>query len=90
MTVLLTPAEAAARLHLCTKTLRRLRREGHIRYVAITDRKILYRPEDCDEFVASRARKAAECPSTSRRTRPTTTSISSGKVIGFTARRAAR
>ncbi|WP_339345530.1 helix-turn-helix domain-containing protein [uncultured Sphingomonas sp.] len=88
MTVLLTPQEAAARLHLCTKTLRRLRREGHIRYVAITDRKILYRPEDCDEFVASRARKAAECPSTSRITHKAKPRAS-GRILSFTARRKA-
>ncbi|WP_443019457.1 helix-turn-helix domain-containing protein [Sphingomonas adhaesiva] len=87
---LLTPEQAAERLHLCTKTLRRLRSQGLIRYVAITDRKIRYRPEDCDEYVASRTRKAVECPSTSRRSRPITTTTSPGKVIGFTARRAAR
>ncbi|WP_405052963.1 helix-turn-helix domain-containing protein [Sphingomonas sp. SORGH_AS_0802] len=86
MTDLLTPDQAAARLDVSTKTLRRLRQEGHIRYVAITDRKIRYRPDDCDEFVASRARKAPECPSTSRKTRPISTSTSSGKVVGFTAR----
>ncbi|WP_083937517.1 helix-turn-helix domain-containing protein [Sphingomonas sp. PR090111-T3T-6A] len=87
---LLTPQQAAKRLHVCTKTLRQLRREGSIRYVAITDRKIRYRPEDCDEFVASRARKAPECPSTSRKTRRISTSTSSGKVVAFTARRGSR
>ncbi|WP_428480375.1 helix-turn-helix domain-containing protein [Sphingomonas beigongshangi] len=87
---LLTPEEAAKRLHVCTKTLRRLRTNGQIRYVAITDRKILYRPEDCDDFVAACARKAPECPSTSRKTRRISTSTSSGKVVAFTARRAQR
>ncbi|WP_408022279.1 helix-turn-helix domain-containing protein [Sphingomonas aquatilis] len=90
MMELLTPEEAAKRIHVCTKTLRQLRQDGHIRYVAITDRKIRYRPEDCDEFIASRARKAPECPSTLRRTRPTTTTTSSGRVVGFSARRAAK
>ncbi|WP_353448035.1 helix-turn-helix domain-containing protein [Sphingomonas aurantiaca] len=90
MTDLLTPEDAADRIHVSTKTLRRLRQDGHIRYVAITDRKIRYRLEDCDEFVASRARKAPECPSTSARPRPTGTSTSSGKVVGFSARPAAR
>ncbi|WP_375292436.1 helix-turn-helix domain-containing protein [Sphingomonas melonis] len=87
---LLTPEQAAARLHVCTKTLRRLRDDGHIRYVAITDRKIRYRPEDCDDYVAARARKAPECPSTSRKTRRISTSTSSGKVVAFTGRRVPR
>ncbi|WP_081476885.1 helix-turn-helix domain-containing protein [Sphingomonas sp. PAMC 26605] len=87
---LLTPEEAAERIHVCTKTLRQLRREGHIRYVAITDRVIRYRPEDCDEFIEGRVRKAPECPSTSRKTRRTSTSTSSGKVVAFTARQAAK
>ncbi|WP_176497800.1 helix-turn-helix domain-containing protein [Sphingomonas sp. HMP6] len=90
MTTLLTPPEAAARIHVSTKTLRQLRREGHIRYVAITDRTIRYRPEDCDEFIASRARKAPECPSTRKKTRRISTTISSGKVVAFTGRRGLR
>ncbi|WP_294243183.1 helix-turn-helix domain-containing protein [uncultured Sphingomonas sp.] len=90
MTELLTPDQAAHRLSVCTKTLRRLRQDGHIRYVAITDRKIRYRPEDCDDYVASRARKAPECPSTSRKTRRISTSTSSSKVVDFTARQAQR
>ncbi|PXA99936.1 hypothetical protein DMC47_00780 [Nostoc sp. 3335mG] len=87
---LLTSDEAAARLHLSTRTLRELRRNGLIRYIAITDRKILYRPEDCEDYIASRARKATECPSTSRKTRRTSTSTSSSTVVGFMARQAAR
>ncbi|WP_147036068.1 helix-turn-helix domain-containing protein [Sphingomonas aquatilis] len=90
MMELLTPEEAAKRIHVCTKTLRRLRQDGHIRYVAITDRKIRYRPEDCDEFIASRARKAPECLSTSRKTRRISTSTSSGRVVAFTDRRGQR
>ncbi|MBN3537801.1 helix-turn-helix domain-containing protein [Sphingomonas pseudosanguinis] len=90
MTELLTPEQAAHRLSVCTKTLRRLRQDGHIRYVAITDRKIRYRPEDCDDYVASRARKAPECPSTKRVNRRTSTTTSSSKVVDFTARRAQR
>lgn len=56
MTTLLTPAQAAERVHVCEKTLRKLRREGLIRYVAITDRKIMYRPEDCQDFIDRRSR----------------------------------
>ncbi|WP_446741054.1 helix-turn-helix domain-containing protein [Sphingomonas sp. ACRSK] len=90
MTELLTSEEAAERIHVSTKTLRQLRRNGHIRYVAVTDRKIRYRPEDCDEYLESRARKAPGCPSTRGRVLRTGTSTSSGKVVGFTARRDAR
>ncbi|MGO1304080.1 MAG: helix-turn-helix domain-containing protein [Sphingomonas parapaucimobilis] len=88
MTELLTPDQAARRLSVCTKTLRRIRQDGHIRYVAITDRKIRYRPEDCDDYVASRARKAPECQSTSVKVRRISTSTLSSKVVDFTARQA--
>ncbi|MEV5032130.1 helix-turn-helix domain-containing protein [Sphingobium sp. LMC3-1-1.1] len=86
--LLLTPAEAAERLHISDKTLRRLRQQGHIRYVAITDRKIRYRPEDCDAYVANRIREDHQCPSTSRKTRPSTSTTSNIVVGDFTARRA--
>ncbi|WP_081504249.1 helix-turn-helix domain-containing protein [Sphingomonas sp. PAMC 26621] len=87
---LLTPEEAAARIHVCTKTLRQLRRDGHIRYIAISDRVIRYRPEDCDDFIEGRVRKAPECQSTSRKTRRTSNSTSSGKVVAFSERQAAK
>ncbi|WP_375194754.1 helix-turn-helix domain-containing protein [Sphingobium sp.] len=86
--VLLTPTEAAKRLHISDKTLRRLRQQGHIRYVAITERKIRYRPEDCDAYVSARVREDDQCQSTSRKTRPSTSTISSIVVGDFTARRA--
>ena len=56
---LLMPDEAAERIKFCTKTLGILRRQGRIRYVAVTDRKFLYRPEDCDEYIQSRVRQEA-------------------------------
>lgn len=46
-----TEAEAAARLRMSERTLRELRRVGKIRYVALTTRKIFYRPEDCAEYL---------------------------------------
>ena len=55
-TLLLTEEQAAARLLMAPRTLREYRRMGQIRYVAITARKIGYRPEDCDEYVAARVR----------------------------------
>jgi hypothetical protein len=59
--LLLTSAEAAAWLKLGEKTLRKLRKAGLIRYVANGDRGIMYRPEDCAEYVASRVRRDEPC-----------------------------
>lgn len=53
MTTLLTEREAAERLRLAPRTLRELRSMGKISYVRLTPRNIAYRPEDCDEYVAS-------------------------------------
>lgn len=58
---LLKPEQAAERIHVSTKTLHRLRRGGLISYVAVTDRKILYRPEDCDQYLASRVMRDEPC-----------------------------
>jgi hypothetical protein len=66
MAELLAPAEAAQRIHVSTKTLHRLRRGGLISYVAVTDRKILYRAEDCDEFLASRLKRDEPCATPDR------------------------
>lgn len=54
---LLKPEQAAARLRVCTKTLGRLRRAGLIRYVAVTERKIMYRAQDCDNFIEAQVRQ---------------------------------
>lgn len=86
--VLLTPDEAAKRLHISDKTLRRIRQQGHIRYVALTERKIRYRPEDCDAYVASRIREDEQCQFTKRQNQRTG-SMTSNIVVGdFTDRRA--
>lgn len=69
MTQLLTSDEAAARLRVCPKVLRRLRKAGAIRYVALGERRIMYRVEDCDEYIASRVRKDEPCQTTPPRPR---------------------
>ncbi len=56
MTQLLTEVEAAQLLRMGTRTLRELRRQRKIHYVALTARKIAYRLEDCEEYIASRLR----------------------------------
>lgn len=81
---LLTPIEAAERLHVSERTLRDLKRRGLIRYVAITQRRIAYRAEDCDEFVSTRVRVDEPCD-----TRPPAKQRSSrltGKIIPFSRR----
>jgi excisionase family DNA binding protein len=64
---LLTSEEAAERLHISTKTLRQLRARGLIRYVAVTERKILYRAEDVDAFIESKVRQEPAAPAPTRR-----------------------
>lgn len=82
---LLTHDEAAAYLRVCPKTLRSLRQRGLIRYVAVTARKIFYRPEDCDAYLASCVRMDEQRPEPRVRGR----SIGkrrSGNIVPFSAR----
>jgi hypothetical protein len=48
--ILLTPEEAAAKLHVCKKTLAKL----PLSFVLISARKKFYRQEDIDAFIRSR------------------------------------
>lgn len=57
MSALLSPEQAAERLHMSERTLRDIKRKGMIRYVALSARKIVYRVEDCEEYIASRVRQ---------------------------------
>lgn len=85
---LLTPAEAAQRLGICTKTLRQIRARGLIRYVAVTPRRIFYRADDCDAFIEARTR--TDVPVHLRSNRSARRSGAAAPVGSFTARRAAR
>jgi hypothetical protein len=64
MTQLLTEAQAAERLLISLSNLREIRRRGGIRYVAISTRRIAYRPEDCDDYVISHLRVEEAPPET--------------------------
>ena len=88
MQTLLTEEQAAETLHVCTRTMRRLRKRGEIRYVAITSRTILYRPEDIAAFVEQRATIEDTTPSI--RSRPNRKRANEPVVLSFTARRAGR
>lgn len=70
---LLTADEAAARLDMSERTLRRIRQRGDIAYIALTDRKFRYTPEDCDAYLAACRRQDAPPP------RPTRVA---GRVVG--------
>ena len=88
--LLWTQEQAAEHLHVSTKTLRQLRQRGLIRYVAVTERKILYRPEDCAAFVESRARQEEFNDLSPPRPRRRTGRAKAGNVISFTERRKQR
>lgn len=85
--LLLTPDEAAAYIRVCPKTLRSIRQRGLIRYVAVTPRKILYRPEDCDAYLESCVKTDVYQP-TERRKQPKLRA--SGNVHSFMAHRRER
>jgi hypothetical protein len=91
---LLTAAQAAAKLNCSIKTLNGHVAAGALKYVSIghgTKRpRKMFTDADLDEFIANQTREAPPCPSTASRARRTGTSISSGEVIGFMARRNAR
>jgi hypothetical protein len=78
---LLTETEAAKQLRISARTLRSYRRRGLIRYVAIGVRKIMYRPEDCDEFVESRVTREEPV-----RKQPPPKARQGGQVIPFSQR----
>jgi len=90
MAELLTSEEAAKRLDMCERTLRKLRASGAIPFVELSERKIRYRAEDCDEYIEAHTKRNNPCPSGSRR-RPVSTNLtSSSGGNGFMAQLASR
>lgn len=90
MNTLLTEAEAASRLRMSPRSLRDLRQQGRIRYVAITARKIVYREDDLDEYVEASIRveqPAVEVKPQGKRRRQSISATPSGKVVPFTQRK---
>jgi predicted site-specific integrase-resolvase len=63
---LLTNDQAAKRIGVCSKTLRSLRQQGLIPYVAVTQRKKLYRIEDLDAYLASQVKREVYRPTERR------------------------
>lgn len=85
---LLTPTEAATRIRVCEKTLRSLRKQGLIRYVEVSSRKIFYRPEDCDAYLADCIR--LDIPDIPTHRKSTRRPRRDSNVVSFTARRQER
>lgn len=81
---LLDSAAAADRLGISERTLRQLRKAGLIRYVAVTERKIMYRPEDCESYIEGRTKIDTPADPT-RHPRPQAGRRRPGNVVPFSA-----
>lgn len=79
---LLTPEEAALHIRVCEKTLRAIRQQGLIPYVAVTTRKKLYRLEDLDAYLSSQVKTETPPPPPTRNRRGKPLS-QSGNVLSF-------
>lgn len=79
---LLTEAQAAEALQLCTRTLRKARQEGKLRYVKY-GRAIRYSPEDIAQFIDGQRCLETKTPDPSP---PKPKRASGGKVIPFSQR----
>src|SRR5215471_1470324 len=94
MTDLRTAAEVAARLRCSRKMLNGHVRSGAIRFVIIgcgTKRpRRMFKDADVEEFIERQTRRNVPCQSTGLKVRRSTTSISGGEVLAFTALRSAR
>jgi predicted site-specific integrase-resolvase len=84
----LSPAQAALELGISVKTLRGHVEDGTLTFINIGRgkkyRRMAFDPADLEDFKLRR--KETLCPSTSTKTRLSTTTTSGSKVIGFMAR----
>ena len=80
---LLTEAEAAEALRLCTRTLRKARHEGKLSYVLI-GRAVRYTMSDLESFIEASRQDAQPCLNVPRKR---TNARRPGNVVPFTARR---
>lgn len=83
--LLLTEAEAAERLNLCQRTLRKARQSGQLHYVAI-GRAVRYTIEDLESFVATLRQVQPNCPKPRTNTKSTRPSGKGGVIVPFTVR----
>lgn len=87
--LLLTETEAAQRLRLSTRTLRKARGEGKLRYVLI-GRAVRYTEDDLTSFIDSLRTVQPACPPKPQPTRNTRQKGKSAQIIPFTVRNAGR
>ena len=89
---LLSSAEAAEQLGICTRTLARHVALGEIAYIpmgtGLQKPRRMFHPDDLTAFVEDRRKR--ECPPTDQRAGRTISTISRSKVIDFTVPLAAR
>lgn len=86
--ILLTEPEAAERLRLCTRTLRKARHEGLLRCILI-GRAVRYTVEDLESYVEQLRQVQPPCPS-AQPTRVRTVPKRGGVIIPFSERNARR
>ena len=86
--ILLTEAQAAERLSLCTRTLREARKDGRLHYVLI-GRAVRYTIDDLESFVEANRRINPPCPAKPPAPRTTRRPRKGATIIPFTARNAA-
>lgn len=84
--MLLSEAEAATALRLSARTLRKLRNDGLIRYVALTGRRIAYRLQDLEAFVQARLKENQPCQPPKKPGRRARGNRSATNVVPFTQR----
>ncbi|WP_082370375.1 helix-turn-helix domain-containing protein [Novosphingobium sp. ST904] len=86
--LLLTEAEAAARLRVCTRTLRKARQNGLLHYVLI-GRAIRYTMSDLESYIERLRQVQPTCPPR-HPTRRSTSPKGRGQIVPFTVRNADR
>lgn len=85
--LLLTESEAAERLSVCPRTLRKARQEGELRFVLI-GRAVRYTIDDLESFVDRHRKVNQPCPDPRPAPRSTRRQRKGADIIPFTARNA--
>lgn len=87
--LLLTEREAAERLRVCTRTLRKARHSGLLHYVLI-GRSIRYTFSDLESYIDRLRQVQPQCPSPTPTRRSTAPTRRQGEIVPFSVRNAGR
>ena len=87
--LLLTEAEAAQRLRMSARYLRKARHDGRLHYVLL-GRAVRYTIDDLESFVATLRKVNTPCPATQPPAKSNGRRRQGADIIDFTARNAAR